>query len=186
MISEQPAFSWQERLRAWFWPRAGWKRVLPHIWKRLRRLKDTPHAIAAGFTSGIVVSFTPLLGLHVILACIIAWALRGNILAALAGTIAGNPLTFPIIWTLIYQIGTKLSGQEPPIAFDAHNIPTVDVLFEEPSWGVTDFFLTMMLGSAPICIALAATVYPATRWSVGVYQQQRKKRRQKRLRKEAL
>ena len=164
-------------LASMLWPRAGWKRSAQHIWKRIRRLKDTPHAIAIGFTAGIVVSFTPLLGLHVILACLLAWALRGNIIAALLGTTAGNPLTFPFIWALIHHVGAWMSGEEHSRHFDADAVGAVEILLEEPQWTLTDVFATMMLGSLPVCLVLALLVYPATRRAVGIYQHRRRQRK---------
>ena len=167
-------------LSSMVWPRAGWRRVVQHVWKRIRRLKDTPHAIAAGFTAGIVVSFTPLLGLHVILACLLAWALRGNIIAALLGTMAGNPLTFPFIWALLHHVGARMSGLETMTEdaphFHPDAVPVVEMLLEEPRWSLTDVFATMMLGSVPVCLLLALVVYPATLRAVGIYQKKRQKR----------
>ena len=64
------------------------------------------YAISSGFACGSMVSFTPLLGLHFILALIFAYLIRGNLIAALIGTVVGNPLTFPFIWGLIYKVGT--------------------------------------------------------------------------------
>ena len=176
----RPGVAWHQRVRAWLWPKAGWRRVAQLAWKRIRRLKDTPHAIASGFTLGIAVSFTPLIGLHVILACLLTWAVRGNIIAALLGTLAGNPLTFPFIWALIYQVGAQISGAEPAGHFDPRAVPAVEILLEEPQWSVTDVFATMMLGSAPVCLLLALAVYPVTRWSVGLYQHKRQQRKQRR------
>ena len=173
----RPGDSWPERMRSWLWPRAGWQRVALHAWKRIRRLKDTPHAIACGFTLGVAVSFTPLVGLHVVIACLLAWGARGNIIAALLGTLAGNPLTFPFIWALIYQVGARLSGEDAPARFDPRAVPEVEILLEEPQWSVTDVFATMMLGSVPVCLLLALAVYPVTRWSVGIYQHKRQQRK---------
>ena len=59
-----------------------------------------------------MVSFTPLLGLHFILAVIFAFLIRGNFIAALIGTVVGNPITFPFIWGLIYKVGTYVTNIE--------------------------------------------------------------------------
>ena len=73
---------------------------------RLARLPASNYAISSGFACGSMVSFTPLLGLHFILALFFAYLIRGNLIAALIGTVVGNPLTFPFIWGLIYKVGT--------------------------------------------------------------------------------
>ena len=70
------------------------------------------YAISSGFACGSMVSFTPLLGLHFILAVIFAFLIRGNFIAALIGTVVGNPITFPFIWGLIYKVGTYVTNIE--------------------------------------------------------------------------
>ena len=77
---------------------------------RLARLPASPYAISSGFACGSMVSFSPLLGLHFILAVIFAYIIRGNFIAALIGTVVGNPLTFPLIWGVIYKIGTYVTN----------------------------------------------------------------------------
>ncbi len=77
---------------------------------RLARLPASNYAISSGFACGSMVSFTPLLGLHFILAVIFAFLIRGNFIAALIGTVVGNPITFPFIWGLIYKVGTYVTS----------------------------------------------------------------------------
>ena len=86
------------------------KRVISYYKLRLARLPDSNYAISSGFACGAMVSFTPLLGLHFVLAVIFAYLIRGNFIAALIGTVVGNPITFPFIWGLIYKIGTHLTN----------------------------------------------------------------------------
>ncbi len=77
-----------------FWPRRGWTRAVYYVWHRLRRLPDPPHRIARGIFAGIFVTFSPMFGLHFLLAFIVAKVIRGNIIAAILATFVGNPLTF--------------------------------------------------------------------------------------------
>lgn len=81
-----------------------------HLLDRLEELSGTPQSIAAGFACGVAVSFTPFLGFHCILAAIMAWFIRGNVLAAAIGTIAGNPWTFPFIWISVLYTGRLILG----------------------------------------------------------------------------
>ena len=73
-------------------------RIISYYKLRLARLPDSNYAISSGFACGAMVSFTPLLGLHFVLAVVFAYLIRGNFIAALIGTVVGNPLTFPFIW----------------------------------------------------------------------------------------
>jgi uncharacterized protein len=58
---------------------------------RLRRLPDEPHRIARGVFAGVFVSSRRLFGLQFLSAALLAWVMRGNILAALLATFIGNP-----------------------------------------------------------------------------------------------
>lgn len=87
------------------WPRRSFRRSTRYFVKRALRLQASPHAIAAGVSAGVFCSFTPFIGLHFILAIILAWLVRGNIVAAALGTAVGNPVTFPFIWGATLQLG---------------------------------------------------------------------------------
>ncbi len=94
-----------DRIVAWLWPKRGLSRAARYFLRRITRLKGSPHAIAAGVASGAAVSFLPLPGLHFILGGILAFALRGSLIASAVGTIVGNPWTFPFIWIAGFRIG---------------------------------------------------------------------------------
>lgn len=96
-----------------FWPSGGWWRSSMYVVHRLRRLPDPAHRVARGIFAGVFISFTPLFGLHFIGAAIIAWIIRGNILAALFGTFFGNPITLPLIATVSVELGIWLLGLPP-------------------------------------------------------------------------
>jgi uncharacterized protein (DUF2062 family) len=96
-----------------FYPRGGWRRASQYVMHRLRRLPDPAHKISRGIAAGVFTSFTPFFGFHFILAATIAWALRGNILAALLATFVGNPITFPIIAAVSMEMGSWMLGSPP-------------------------------------------------------------------------
>ena len=122
--------SWIRRLQAFFWPRKGIKRGWIYLVLRVLRLRSTNYALAAGFASGVFASFTPLLGAHVLIACAVAWIVRGNMLMAVIGTVVGNPWTFPLIWGLIHAVGSLIIGQDP-ILEDVSGL-TYATFVEEP------------------------------------------------------
>ena len=93
-----------EKLKTYF-DRYG-KKILV----RLKRLQGTPHSIAAGFACGVAISFTPLVGFHVLLAALTACLIRGNIIASAIGTLIGNPWTFPFIWVAVLYTGHLILG----------------------------------------------------------------------------
>lgn len=108
---------------AWDWtrqmvyPTGGFLRAIQYVRLRLTRLPDEPHRIARGVFAGVFVSFTPFFGLHFLAAALIAWLIRGNILAALLATFVGNPLTTPFIAITSVEFGHWIMGIETRLSF---------------------------------------------------------------------
>ncbi|MDE0307194.1 MAG: DUF2062 domain-containing protein [Albidovulum sp.] len=112
MFKQKRKRNFSEYLRQLFYPRGGWKRASYYLWYRLRRIPDTPEKIGRGVFAGVWACFTPLFGFHVLVAAVLAFLLRGNILAAVLATLVGNPLTFPFIAALSISIGNQILGYE--------------------------------------------------------------------------
>ena len=85
------------------------KRASLFYFLKLIRVKDSKDKLAVGFACGSMVSFTPFIGFHFLLAVFFAYLLRGNIVASLIGTFIGNPFTFPFIWIFIYKFPKNFS-----------------------------------------------------------------------------
>ncbi len=79
----------------------------------MARLPGTPYSLAAGFACGAAISFTPFVGLHIVLSATIALIIRANILSSAIGTAVGNPWTFPFIWIWIYEVGLWMGAGHP-------------------------------------------------------------------------
>jgi hypothetical protein len=145
-----PRSRWQ-KLREMVWPSIGWVRLVKYYQHRMGRLPGTPNFIALGFANGIAVSFTPLIGFHVITAGIVTWIFDGSLVAAVLGSIiAGNPWTFPLIWVGTYKLGKIMLGQHWSRAAEAalsHGFTFSDIL-EKPM----GLLLPMALGSLPLVI----------------------------------
>ncbi|MEM1264744.1 MAG: DUF2062 domain-containing protein [Pseudomonadota bacterium] len=116
MFKRRKSLGFLAKTREWVYPRSGWRRALEYIGHRIKRLPDTPHKIALGFSCGVFVSFSPLFGFHFIYAGVCAWIVRGNILAAFIGTLVGNPVTFPLMATTSLTAGYWLLGVEAEAA----------------------------------------------------------------------
>ena len=94
-----------QRLQSFFWPKSGFKRAFNYLMQRLARMPGSDYSLAAGFTAGAIVSFTPFVGFHFVLAAFLAVALRGNVLISAVGTLVGNPWTFPFLWLAAVKTG---------------------------------------------------------------------------------
>lgn len=86
---------------------------MQYVVHRLRRLPDPSHKISRGIAAGVFTSFTPFFGLHFFFSAILAWLMRGNIVAALLATFVGNPITFPIIAAISMEFGSYILGVRP-------------------------------------------------------------------------
>ena len=196
MFKRKPR-TWGRTFLEFFYPRGGWYRTAQYVIHRIRRLPDPAHRISRGVASGVFVCFTPFFGLHFVLATAIAWAIRGNILAALLATFVGNPLTFPIIAEVSLEIGSRLMGLPQdvhlPQIFEAFSHAIGDIwrnflaVFsaDQAEWhGIGRFWDRVMLpyfvgGIAPgLMTALAA--YFVTTPIITAYQKRRVKRLKKR------
>jgi uncharacterized protein (DUF2062 family) len=91
--------------------------LLP-AWRAIMRLEATPHAVGLGLAMGVFVAFLPILGAQMMIAAMIAWVGRANVGAALLGTWAGNPITWPMMWVASYLIGISLLGEAGAMTVD--------------------------------------------------------------------
>jgi uncharacterized protein (DUF2062 family) len=104
------------RAIAFLWPEKGFARGWRYMRHRVERINDTPSNIALGFALGAFASFTPLFGLHFVIAALFAKVARVNIISALFGTAVGNPLTFPFIAAGSMSVGSLLLGRRSEVA----------------------------------------------------------------------
>lgn len=142
----------RSRTRDLLFPRKGWRRRLTYLGKRMTRLSATPHAIARGFATGTFFAFSPLLGLHAILAVAVAAVLRGSLPAAVLGTAICNPLTLPFILGADYEVGHFLTTGSR--AADAATVPLADGLA-----AVMPVLVPLLVGSVVIGAAAAGVGY---------------------------
>ncbi len=186
------------RLRESLMPRKGMWRGVDYIGKRMRRLPDSPHRIALGFAIGAFVSFSPLFGLHFLLAALAAWALRANVLAGIFGTIVGNPLTFPVIsvtslWLGRWMLGRTHGGSEFEQVSHAFAEGLNAIWGTVKSWFgygpsmldglllfLDNIFLPYLIGGIIPGLVCAAVCYWLLGPIVAAYQERRRRRLEKR------
>jgi uncharacterized protein (DUF2062 family) len=162
-----------ERVRVALWPSNGWGRSLRYFYKRVVRLSGSPHAVALGFATGVFVSWTPLVGFHILMGIALAFVFGGNLAAATLGTVIGNPLTFPLMWWSSFSLGNRLlddGGPETDFADVAH------ALTHEPLAGILPLIKPLTVGSLPLGVASALLSYAVVYLAVRTYQNARRHR----------
>ncbi len=193
-----PFFRW---LRGLLWPRTGWRRFGVYYLKRLTRLSGTPHNIAAGVACGAAISFTPFVGLHIVLGAVLALIVRGNFLAMVAGTLVGNPWTFPFIWVASYEVGKFLLGAQAlaaaPVPWTFGDVagyfgeamrqamaigPVATV--EHLAADLSVVAWPMLVGGVPLGIIAGLLIYFPLVRIIAAYQDARRRRREHRRRRD--
>ena len=183
----------------------GISRAIEYVGIRLKRIPDTPHKISLGMSCGIFASFTPLFGLHFLIAGLLSYLLRANVLASLIGTFVGNPITFPIITVFNLKLGEWILGSSEYSSGDGGKIfeGFLDFIFliyksffTEGSIGennvprmnefLNGVFIPYSLGGLILGIFIAVISYFLLRPLVATYQKKRSALKAKRLKKKLM
>ena len=103
------------------------------------RVDDSPTRVAAAFGLGLFISFFPLLGTHTAIALGLAFTLRLNRVALLAGAWVTNPWTIGPMFTFGTLVGCALLGVSPGT-------------LAEVDWSLSgrDFYTSLMSGFRPL------------------------------------
>jgi len=145
--------------------RLALKQRARQIWQKLSHLDATPDQIAAGFSIGIFASFLPLNPSPTLTAIVVAWLLKRNVIAAVAGAAASIlylPL-LPLIWLAEYRLGKLILPVQHPVTLDQARL--WDVL--QTGW---DGYAAMLVGSIIIATPVTLLTYLvikrlAARWA---------------------
>ena len=149
------------------------------IFRRLLALDDPPERTALAFSIGVFIAFSPFLGLHTIMATLVAFLFRFNKIAIYSGTFINNPfLTLIPIIAASYAVGALLLGRPmriPPegvaLLKDPHLL-TADYyrqLFVE-SWGIVWPFT---IGGMVLSVVCSLIAYPVTSYLLRAHQRRK-------------
>jgi uncharacterized protein (DUF2062 family) len=143
--------------------------------RRLLAIDDPPERTALAFSIGVFIAFSPFLGLHTILATLIAFLFRFNKVAIYTGTFVNNPF-FTLVPIIIasYAVGAFLLGR--PLRIPEEGVELLKdphlftgayyrrIFFE--SWNVVWPFAVGGLVLSVVCSLLA---YPLTLRALRAY-----------------
>ncbi len=130
-------------------------KILRLIKMKIFRIKDFPESVAIGLAWGVSISFTPLLGLHLIICYSGTILMGGNLIAATVGSVIGNPWTFPFFFYFAYKLGllfffSPLEKYEFKIKFLIENFQ--------------DLYFPTLVGSLPIAIIVWLITYKVSKF----------------------
>ena len=136
--------------------------------RRLLAVDDPPERTALAFSIGVFIAFSPFLGLHTIVATLIAFLFRFNKIAIYSGTFINNPfLTLVPIIIVSYAVGAFLLGQPlriPPEGIELLRHPrllTGDYYSQvfSRSWYLVEPFA---IGGMVLSVICSVVAYPLT------------------------
>ena len=150
--------------------------------RRLLAIDDPPERTALAFSIGIFIAFSPLLGLHTIMATVIAFAFRFNKIAIYTGTFINNPILslVPII-ILSYAVGAFFLGR--PLSIPDEGI----ALLRDPHLLSRDYYRRLFLqswnhivwpfaiGATVLSVVCSLLAYPITLWALRKHRLRRNK-----------
>ena len=124
--------------------------------KSLLHLQDPPHRTALAFGIGVFIAFSPLLGLHTIMAIAVAFAFRLNRVAVLAGAWIN-------FWALApcYAFGTFIGALL--LGVDAGDLSAVEWSFDGLGSTFTTLFWPILVGNTLLGIIAAVPAYTVCR-----------------------
>ena len=192
MFRRRTPLTRKNQIRSFIWPERGFRRLFAYFFQRIVRMPGTSVSIAAGLASGVAASFTPFIGLHLLIAALLAILFRGNVLASAIGTFFGNPWTFLFIWVSDYRLGLWLLQQSGyGEKFDVLSFPqltdvmTTVIKFFTFSTGVDwrqftmsmeQVFLPMAIGGMVLAVLSWLVAFLLTYYSLEVWRAHRAKR----------
>jgi uncharacterized protein (DUF2062 family) len=139
--------------------------VLSNIRSRLDRLSTTegsPRRTAAALALGVFLSFSPFLGLQILLGLAAAFVFRLSRVAVLIGLCANLPWIMLPWYALTTTVAAQVLGYTSPLALDARMqgglFSLLKLPFRDPSWDRTGAIATALFWPFLIGPTLAAMV----------------------------
>jgi uncharacterized protein (DUF2062 family) len=147
--------------------------------RRLLAIDDPPERTALAFSIGVFIAFSPFLGLHTVLATLIAFIFRFNKIAIYTGTFINNPfLTLVPIIVGSYAIGALILGRPLRIPQEG-----VDLLKDPDLFSRTYYHRIFVqsryiveafaVGGMILSVVCSLVAYPLTLRALRLYRQRR-------------
>lgn len=126
------------------------------------------------------------MGLHFLVAFVLAWLIGGNLIASALGTFFGNPISFPIIWTGTYNVGHYVLNSSPqesgPVAL-AGGMKEVLGSAVGLDWNATwqalvsiwePLLYPMIIGGLPLGLTFSIPAYFITKRATAMFRERRR------------
>jgi uncharacterized protein (DUF2062 family) len=139
-------------------PKSFWHRWRRYWYLRVLRLQDSPAAVARGLSVGVFAGCFPIFGFQTIFGILFAFLVRGNKIAAVAGTWISNPLTYVPLFAFNYKIGKIILGFRDNLPQDGSVAPNWQS-WESLKESGSIFLLALFVGCFFMGLIAAICVY---------------------------
>lgn len=96
--------------------------------REILSVRETPHKVAITFAAGLFLGISPFIGIHTLMALLLAWAFRLNKAVIISGVYVTNPWSMVPIYTFCTWVGMLLVGtDEIIIGPDWKNMQMADI-----------------------------------------------------------
>ena len=147
--------------------------------RRLLAIDDPPERTALAFSIGVFIAFSPFLGLHTIMATVVAFLFRFNKIAIYTGTFINNPF-FTLVPIIIasYAVGAFILGR--PLSIPDEGLE----LLKNPRILTGDYYRQLFLqswnivwpfsvGATALSVVCSVLAYPLTLRALRAYHRKR-------------
>lgn len=141
-----------------------WETLRQNLAQALGR-DQPPHTLAASWACGVAISLSPFLGLHTVLALLVAFFFRLNKVDVLLGTLLINPWTLAPYSLVAVSVGRRITGRHVPFA---SRIPHIADLLDGSFWRAQEptlvpLLLNWTVGATVCALAGGVAVYLTVR-----------------------
>jgi uncharacterized protein len=124
-------------------------------------VNDTPERTALAFSLGILIGFSPLLGLHTLIGLAVSLLLRLSKVAMLIGVYLNSPWFVLPYYAFATWFGVKLLGLPEGVSFTGLGVRDI---FSRAFWHWVaeqwELLIPVVVGSTILCIAFSLISYP--------------------------
>ncbi len=137
------------------------RRLAASLVRSLLQVTESPERTALGFAVGVLLGFSPLLGLHTILGLLVAYIVGFNRIVVLAGVYSCNPWILVPYYGFATWFGVQLLGVKEGRSLEGLNLLEI---FQAEFWNLLAsqwrLLLPAFVGSTVLCTLLALIAYP--------------------------
>jgi uncharacterized protein len=143
------------------------KSALERWTEKLLHVHDTPERTAVAFAMGVVIGFSPLLGLHTAIGLALAFALNLNRVAVVVGVYLLLPWFIGPYYAAATALGAWITGTRVPPDF----MLRLESIWQDPDWWqrlvglgrmLRPFLPAYLIGSTILALILGAVAYYAS------------------------